>query len=200
MADDGHGKVHDRFSLLSLHGSILRKHLVALAAPGRNPDLPADTPSRHGLGRALMDYLETRPDHTVPHSGGLAATVVVTVAGQSTGLAGRDPGAVAEAGGLRASQQGGEGLDVGRPRPAAPTTTDRGAEAATPTSRPAACCVPVTTRSPTTSVTRGRPLRTARSPSVDGRDFRAPEAARRRAVPSCLPEGQPTSGSRPATC
>ncbi len=38
MADDGHGTCHGRFTIPSLHGSILRKHLLALAAPKRNPD------------------------------------------------------------------------------------------------------------------------------------------------------------------
>jgi len=79
MSDDGHGQVHGRFTLPSLHGSILRKHLLALAAPGRHPDLPAGTPTRHQLGLALLDYVETRPDDSLPHSGGLAATVVVTI-------------------------------------------------------------------------------------------------------------------------
>ena len=79
MSDDGHGQVRGRFTLPSLHGSILRKHLLALAAPGRNPDRPAATPTRHALGLALAEYVETRPDDTVPHAGGLAATVVVTM-------------------------------------------------------------------------------------------------------------------------
>ncbi len=83
MADDGHGRCHGRFTIPSLHGSILRKHLMALAAPKRNPDVPSSTPSRHRLGQAFCEYLETRPDDTVPHSGGLAATVVVTMTHES---------------------------------------------------------------------------------------------------------------------
>jgi hypothetical protein len=79
MSDDGHGKVHGRFSVPSVHGSMLRKHLLALAAPGRNPDVPVNTPTRHRMGLAFMEYIETRPDSTVPHAGGLAATVVVTM-------------------------------------------------------------------------------------------------------------------------
>jgi len=79
MADDGHGKSHGRFTLPSLHGTILRKHLLALAAPKRHPDRPTDTPTKHALGEAFMEYLETRPADTVPSSGGLAATVVVTM-------------------------------------------------------------------------------------------------------------------------
>lgn len=79
MSEDGHGQVHGRFTLPTLQGSILRKALLALAAPGRNPDLPANTPTRHKMGLAFMEYVETRPAETVPHSGGLAATVVVTI-------------------------------------------------------------------------------------------------------------------------
>ncbi len=79
MSDDGHGSCHGRFTIPSLHGSILHKHLMALAAPKRNPDRPANTPTRHQLGRAFCEYLETRPEHTVPHAGGVAATVVVTM-------------------------------------------------------------------------------------------------------------------------
>ena len=79
MSDDGQGKCHGRFTLPSLHGSILRKHLLALAAPARHPDRPPETPTKHRLGEAFMEYLETRPENTVPSSGGCAATVVVTM-------------------------------------------------------------------------------------------------------------------------
>ncbi len=83
MSDDGHGRVHGRFTLPSLHGSMLRKHLMALAAPGRSPDVPAETPTRHKLGLALIHYVETRPLDSVPQSGGVAATVVVTMTVES---------------------------------------------------------------------------------------------------------------------
>ena len=79
ISDDGHGSCHGRFTIPSLHGAMLRKTLLAYAAPKRNPDLPANTPTRHQLGRGFCEYLETRPEHTVPHSGGIAATVVVTM-------------------------------------------------------------------------------------------------------------------------
>jgi hypothetical protein len=79
MSDDGHGKVHGRFSIPSLHGSMLRKALLALAAPSRNPDRPADTPTRQAMGLAFMEHLETRPEHTLPDAGGVSATVVVTM-------------------------------------------------------------------------------------------------------------------------
>ena len=33
MSEDGHGKVHGRFTMSSLHGAMLKKALLALAAP-----------------------------------------------------------------------------------------------------------------------------------------------------------------------
>ncbi|MGZ5399233.1 MAG: DUF222 domain-containing protein [Nocardioides sp.] len=79
MTDDGQGKCHGRFTLPSLHGSILRKHLLALAAANRHPDRRPETPTKHRWGEAFMEYLETRPHDTVPSAGGCTATVVVTM-------------------------------------------------------------------------------------------------------------------------
>ena len=79
MSDDGHGKVHGRFTIPSVHGSMLRKALLAFVAPSRNPDRPANTPTRHQLGLAFIEYLETRPEDTLPSAGGVSATVVVTM-------------------------------------------------------------------------------------------------------------------------
>ena len=82
MADDGHGPCHGRFTLPSLHGSILRKHLLALAAPQRNPG--CRPPRRPGTGWATRSWSTSRPTHhTVPHAGGIAATVVVTMTHQT---------------------------------------------------------------------------------------------------------------------
>ncbi len=33
MVEDGHGKCHGRFTLSSLHGAMLKKQLLAIAAP-----------------------------------------------------------------------------------------------------------------------------------------------------------------------
>ena len=79
MSDDGHGTCHGRFTLPSLHGSMLRKALLAIATPARHPDRPAETPTKHKLGLAFMEYLETRPEDSIPTAGGVAATVVVTI-------------------------------------------------------------------------------------------------------------------------
>jgi hypothetical protein len=58
---------------------MLRKALLALAAPSRHPGRSANTPTRHHLGHAFMEYLETRPEDTLPTAGGVSATVVVTM-------------------------------------------------------------------------------------------------------------------------
>ena len=79
MSDDGHGQCRGRFTLPSLHGSMLRKALVALAAPARHPDVPPETPTKHKLGLAFMEYIETRSEVTLPNAGGCSATVVVTI-------------------------------------------------------------------------------------------------------------------------
>ena len=80
MSDDGHGRCHGRFSIPSLHGAMLRKDLLARAATGRtDPDKGDGRFSRHQLGLAFMDYIETRHQDTTPTAGGVAATVVVTM-------------------------------------------------------------------------------------------------------------------------
>lgn len=83
MVDDGHGRCHGRFTVPALHGAMLRKQLLALAAPGRRPDDGAGDggrlPTRHRMGLAFLDYVEARAGGTVPRSGGVSATVVVTL-------------------------------------------------------------------------------------------------------------------------
>ncbi|MEO5853492.1 MAG: DUF222 domain-containing protein [Nocardioides sp.] len=90
MVDDGHGQCHGRFSVPSLHGAMLQKHLMALAArrhqvaaaaaaAAAEPAATRDLPTRHRLGQAFCDYIETRREDTVPHAGGVPATIVVTM-------------------------------------------------------------------------------------------------------------------------
>ena len=82
MSDDGHGQCHGRFTLPSLHGQMLRKHLMALASPARpssSEESASQTLSRHRLGLAFMEYVETRPADSVPSAGGVPATIVVTM-------------------------------------------------------------------------------------------------------------------------
>lgn len=81
MVDDGYGRCHGRFSIPSLHGAMLRKQLLALAAPGRQTtDADAGrTLSRHRMGLAFLEYVESRPGDSVPSAGGVSATLVVTL-------------------------------------------------------------------------------------------------------------------------
>ena len=87
MVDDGHGSSHGRFTIPSLHAAMLRKHLLAVAFPSRfardaksSGAAPADrTLTRHRMGQAFCDYLESRPEGSVPSAGGVPATVVVTM-------------------------------------------------------------------------------------------------------------------------
>ena len=63
MSDDGHGRCRGRFDIPSLQGEMLRKHLMAQASPSRSRPRDGGEPplSRHRLGLAFMDYIETRP-------------------------------------------------------------------------------------------------------------------------------------------
>ena len=86
MSDDGEGTCHGRFTLPSLHGQMLRKDLLARAATARKASGEdagkqdgGGRFSRHQLGLAFMDYIETRPAESTPSAGGVAATVVVTM-------------------------------------------------------------------------------------------------------------------------
>ncbi|MCF6379210.1 HNH endonuclease [Nocardioides KLBMP 9356] len=89
MVDDGHGQSHGRFSIPTLHGEVLRKHLLAIAFPSRfrrdpGSDAASTAPPERGatkrrMGLAFVDYIESRPVESVPSAGGLPATVVVTM-------------------------------------------------------------------------------------------------------------------------
>ena len=97
MREDDEGTCHGRFRIPMLHGHMLRKFLLSIANPvrqpadstpaeddagegaasatGIDPDLPADV--RHGV--ALCQLLEAIPGDWVPQAGGVTATVVVTM-------------------------------------------------------------------------------------------------------------------------
>ena len=84
MVEDGHGKCHGRFTISALHGAMLRKQLLAIAAPkhrtrvdGQAPE--PGRPSTHRLGEAFAEYIETYPTDRLPKAGGVSATVVVTM-------------------------------------------------------------------------------------------------------------------------
>jgi hypothetical protein len=95
ITDDGHGRSHGRFTVPTLHGAILRKHLMALASPQRASAIRIETTqagarlpitnqiTKHRLGEAFCTYLETRPTNSIGKAGGIAATVVVTMSLES---------------------------------------------------------------------------------------------------------------------
>jgi Domain of unknown function (DUF222) len=95
IVDDGAGRCHGRFTGPSHVGVILRRHLLALANPARHNPARHD-PARHDttgrttpdgdrkpasqrLGEAFVEYVERYPADRTPDSGGVSATVVVTM-------------------------------------------------------------------------------------------------------------------------
>ncbi|WP_457203346.1 DUF222 domain-containing protein [Nocardioides sp. HB32] len=88
MVDDGHGKCHGKFTVPSFHGAALKKMLLAIAAPKHRTatDGPAapgagvvPRPGRERLGRAFCELIERYPAHQLPQTGGVSATIVVTM-------------------------------------------------------------------------------------------------------------------------
>ena len=80
MYDDGHGKVHGRFTIDTLTGAALKKALHALAAPKHRASqgpLGERRPTPERLGQAFTDYVRRYPTKRLPKAGGLNATVVV---------------------------------------------------------------------------------------------------------------------------
>ena len=84
MVDDGHGKTHGRFTLPTAAAAMLKKALLALAAPKHRAAVDGhapvpERPSATRLGQALVEYVERYPTERLPDAGGLNATVVVTM-------------------------------------------------------------------------------------------------------------------------
>jgi hypothetical protein len=83
MSDDGHGQVHGRFTLPTLQGAMLKKYLLALAAPKHlaathGPGVER-RPGPERMGRAFAELIERVPAKSLPKAGGTNATVVVTM-------------------------------------------------------------------------------------------------------------------------
>ena len=84
MSDDGHGRTHGRFTLPTAQAAMLRKMLLAIAAPkhqrasGTEPFVPG-RPSAERMGRAFCELIERYPADRLPKVGGLNCTVVVTM-------------------------------------------------------------------------------------------------------------------------
>jgi hypothetical protein len=80
MWDDGHGKVHGRFTLPTFEGAALKKALLAIAAPKHQASkgpLGERVPTPQRLGLAFCEYIARFPAKRLPQAGGLNATVVV---------------------------------------------------------------------------------------------------------------------------
>ena len=82
MWEDGHGKVHGRFTLDTLTGAALKKALLAFAAPkhqAASGPLGERRPTPERLGRAFTELIHRYPTKNLPKAGGVNATVVVTM-------------------------------------------------------------------------------------------------------------------------
>ena len=82
MWEDGHGKVHGRFTLDTLTGAALKKALLAFAAPkhqAASGPLGERRPTPERLGRAFTELIHRYPVKDLPKAGGVNATVIVTM-------------------------------------------------------------------------------------------------------------------------
>lgn len=85
VEDDGTGRCHVRFTGPSSIAKMLKRQLLALANPARHDeaDLTDDNgalkPLRRRLGEAFIEYVERFPADRTPQTGGVNATVVVTM-------------------------------------------------------------------------------------------------------------------------
>ena len=132
FASDGHGMVHGRFSIPTLHGAMLAKAIQALTWATQDPaEVRQTRPTPVAAGQAFTELLERMDAADLPSVGGVGATVVVTMTIDSLmgGLAAAalDTGEVISAGAARrlACEAGvvpmvlggkSEVLDVGRRR------------------------------------------------------------------------------------
>ena len=83
LTDDGHGQAHGRFTLPTVQAAMLKKALLALAAPkhltATEGTAAGRRPGPERLGQALCDYIERYPADRLPNAGGLTASIVVTI-------------------------------------------------------------------------------------------------------------------------
>jgi len=88
MSPDGRGSVRGKFSIPTLQGEMLRKMLLAFAAPkhqaSKNDDDAAQPevdrrPSPERMGDAFCELLERLPADRLPKLGGLNASVIVLI-------------------------------------------------------------------------------------------------------------------------
>ena len=80
FASDGHGMVHGRFSIPTLHGAMLAKAIQALTWAKQDPTEVRQTrPTPVAAGQAFTELLERMDAKDLPSVGGVGATVVVTM-------------------------------------------------------------------------------------------------------------------------
>ena len=83
MTDDGHGKVHGRFILPTVQGAMLKKMLMAIAAPKHQAATQGAgverRPGPERMGRAFAELIERISAKDLPKVGGTDATIVVTI-------------------------------------------------------------------------------------------------------------------------
>ena len=80
FASDGHGMVHGRFSIPTLHGAMLAKAIQALTWAKQDPaEVRQTRPTPVAAGQAFTELLERLDAKDLPTVGGVGATVVVTM-------------------------------------------------------------------------------------------------------------------------
>ena len=80
FASDGHGMVHGRFSIPTLHGAMLAKAIQALTWAKQDPaEVRQTRPTPVAAGAAFTELLERLDAKDLPSVGGVGATVVVTM-------------------------------------------------------------------------------------------------------------------------
>ena len=80
FASDGHGMVHGRFSIPTLHGAMLAKAIQALTWATQDPaEVRQSNPTPVAAGAAFTELLERLDAKDLPSVGGVGATVVVTM-------------------------------------------------------------------------------------------------------------------------
>ena len=80
FASDGHGMVHGRFSIPTLHGAMLAKAIQALTWAKQDPaEVRQTRPTPVAAGQAFTELLERMDAADLPSVGGVGATVVVTM-------------------------------------------------------------------------------------------------------------------------
>jgi hypothetical protein len=73
MHDDGHGKTHVRFTIPTAYGEMLRRALMAIAAPKHRTQVDGEAPepgrpSAQRMGQAFCEFIAGYPAADLPHA------------------------------------------------------------------------------------------------------------------------------------